>query len=48
MSFQGAASNWAAHRVRDEFESDFDAVKAAKEGRPVFFTGEVTRIYQHQ
>lgn len=38
---QGAASNWAAHRVRDEFGDSFDAVKAAESGQPVFFTGEM-------
>ncbi|KAI5055698.1 hypothetical protein GOP47_0029219 [Adiantum capillus-veneris] len=38
---QGAASNWAAHRIRDEFRDQFDAVKAAKNGEPVFFTGEM-------
>ncbi|KAL4586107.1 hypothetical protein LXL04_010738 [Taraxacum kok-saghyz] len=38
---QGAASQWAAHRVRLEHENKLDAVKAAKEGRPVFFTGEM-------
>nr|KAJ0209407.1 hypothetical protein LSAT_V11C400170600 [Lactuca sativa] len=38
---QGAASQWAAHRVRLEHESKLDAVKAAKENRPVLLTGEV-------
>ncbi|MCO5595075.1 hypothetical protein L7F22_049112 [Adiantum nelumboides] len=38
---QGAASNWAAHRIRDEFRDQFDAVKAAKSGGHVFFTGEM-------
>ncbi|XP_027162054.1 uncharacterized protein LOC113762696 [Coffea eugenioides] len=38
---QGAASRWAAHRTRFEHESKFDAIKAAKEGRPVLFTGEM-------
>lgn len=38
---QGAASRWSAHRIRDETGDIFDAVKAAKEGRPVFFTGEM-------
>jgi pimeloyl-ACP methyl ester carboxylesterase len=39
---QGAASHWAAHRVREnEFKDDFDAVKAVHEGRPVLFTGEM-------
>ncbi|KAK9074268.1 hypothetical protein SSX86_006865 [Deinandra increscens subsp. villosa] len=38
---QGAASQWAAHRVRAEHENKLDAIKAAKEGRPVFLTGEM-------
>ncbi|XP_026424490.1 uncharacterized protein LOC113320813 [Papaver somniferum] len=38
---QGAPSKWAAHRIRTEHESKFDAVKAAKEGRTVMFTGEM-------
>ncbi|KAI3931470.1 hypothetical protein MKW92_045046 [Papaver armeniacum] len=38
---QGAPSRWAAHRIRSEHESKFDAVKAAKEGRTVMFTGEM-------
>jgi pimeloyl-ACP methyl ester carboxylesterase len=40
---QGAASAWAAHRVRAEPElaALFDAAAAAAEGRPVFFTGEM-------
>lgn len=38
---QGAASKWAAHRVRDEFGDQFNAVKAAQGGQPVFFTGEM-------
>ncbi|KAF9615476.1 hypothetical protein IFM89_023734 [Coptis chinensis] len=37
---QGASSRWSAHRIRSEHESRFDAIKAAKEGRPVLFTGE--------
>lgn len=39
---QGAASNWAAHAVRQEepFAMAFDAVAAAEAGRPVYFTGE--------
>ena len=37
---QGARSSWAAHRVReDHFQDEFDAVKAAQEGRQVNFTG---------
>ncbi|KAF8017065.1 hypothetical protein BT93_H2318 [Corymbia citriodora subsp. variegata] len=38
---QGASSEWSAHRVIGENESKFDAIKAAKEGRPVLFTGEM-------
>ncbi|KAH9604144.1 hypothetical protein KSS87_010484, partial [Heliosperma pusillum] len=38
---QGAASRWAAERVRNAHGSKFDAVKAAKEGHPVLFTGEM-------
>lgn len=30
--------------MRAEDESKFDALKAAKEGRPVLFTGEVCKI----
>jgi len=39
---QGAASNWAAHAVRQEepFASAFDALAATEAGRPVYFTGE--------
>ena len=39
---QGAASNWAAHAVRQEepFASAFDALGATEAGRPVYFTGE--------
>jgi hypothetical protein len=39
---QGAASNWAAHAVRQEepFATAFDAVGATQAGRPVYFTGE--------
>lgn len=39
---QGAASNWAAHAVRQEepFATAFDAVAATQAGRPVYFTGE--------
>ena len=43
MAQKGAASRWAAHRTRFEHESKFDAIKAAKEGRPVLFTGEVRK-----
>ncbi|KAL0464851.1 UNVERIFIED_CONTAM: Proline iminopeptidase [Sesamum latifolium] len=38
---QGASSRWSAHRIRAENESQFDAIKAVKEGRPVLFTGEM-------
>lgn len=39
---QGAASNWAAHRVREQhYAAEFDAVAAARAGRPVLFTGEM-------
>ncbi|KAG6427179.1 hypothetical protein SASPL_111419 [Salvia splendens] len=38
---QGASSSWSAHRIRAENESQFDAMKAIKEGRPVLFTGEM-------
>lgn len=38
---QGASSSWSAHRIRSEDEGKFDAIKAAKEGRPVIFMGEV-------
>lgn len=38
---KGASSRWSAHRIRDEYGNKFDAAKAAKEGRPVLFTGEV-------
>ena len=37
---QGAASAWAAERVREsEFKQAFEAVRSAEEGRPVLFTG---------
>ena len=44
---QGVPSQWAAQRIREANGSKFDAIKAAKEGRPVYFTGEVTfwRLY---
>lgn len=38
---QGASSRWSAHRVSATYQSKYDAIKAAKEGRPVFFTGEM-------
>ncbi|KAL0724582.1 hypothetical protein Bca4012_039181 [Brassica carinata] len=37
----GASSSWSAHRLRETFECKFDAVKAAKEGQNVLFTGEM-------
>ncbi|KAM7472244.1 hypothetical protein LguiA_010427 [Lonicera macranthoides] len=38
---QGASSHWSAHRIRAENESKFDAIKAARDGRPILFTGEM-------
>ncbi|RDX68228.1 Proline iminopeptidase, partial [Mucuna pruriens] len=38
---QGAASKWSANSVRTEVEDKFDAIRAAKEGVPVLFTGEM-------
>ncbi|XP_057499413.1 uncharacterized protein LOC130783683 [Actinidia eriantha] len=38
---QGASSRWSAHRIRAEDGGRFDAIQAAKEGRPVLFTGEM-------
>lgn len=38
---KGASSLWSAQRIRDLNDNKFDAIKAAKDGRPVFFTGEV-------
>ncbi|CAL9205674.1 unnamed protein product [Musa hybrid cultivar] len=38
---QGAPSQWSAQKIRGKYESIFDPVGAAKEGRPVFFTGEM-------
>ncbi|XP_018675961.2 uncharacterized protein LOC135627521 isoform X2 [Musa acuminata AAA Group] len=37
----GAPSQWSAQKIRGKYESIFDPVGAAKEGRPVFFTGEM-------
>lgn len=37
----GGASRWAAQRVRDAHAAEFDASAAAREGRPVLFTGEM-------
>ncbi|GKU96820.1 hypothetical protein SLEP1_g10012 [Rubroshorea leprosula] len=39
--FTGASSRWSAQRLRAKHENKFDAIKAAGEGRPVLFTGEV-------
>ncbi|KAF5946272.1 hypothetical protein HYC85_016500 [Camellia sinensis] len=41
---QGTSSRWSAKRIRDEDGGKFDAIKAAKEGRPVLFTGEVGKM----
>uniref|UniRef100_A0A7N0T2K0 AB hydrolase-1 domain-containing protein n=1 Tax=Kalanchoe fedtschenkoi TaxID=63787 RepID=A0A7N0T2K0_KALFE len=38
---QAAASGWSAQKIRAEVESKFDAIQAAREGRPVLFTGEM-------
>ncbi|KAJ6810174.1 uncharacterized protein M6B38_158140 [Iris pallida] len=38
---QGASSQWSANTIRDEYDSLFDPAKAAKENRPVYFTGEM-------
>lgn len=38
---QGSPSKWSAHKIGSECESLFDPIKAIKEGRPVYFTGEV-------
>ncbi|GKU96830.1 hypothetical protein SLEP1_g10022 [Rubroshorea leprosula] len=38
---QGASSRWSAQRLRAKYENKFDAIKAAGEGRPVLFTGEM-------
>ncbi|KAK1286321.1 hypothetical protein QJS10_CPB20g02155 [Acorus calamus] len=38
---EGTSSRWSAHKVRGEVESIFDPIKAVKEGRPVYFTGEM-------
>ncbi|KZV37407.1 Proline iminopeptidase [Dorcoceras hygrometricum] len=37
----GSSSSWSAHRIRSEFDSQFDAIKSVEEGRPVLFTGEM-------
>ncbi|XP_028096212.1 uncharacterized protein LOC114296117 isoform X1 [Camellia sinensis] len=41
---QGTSSRWSAKRIRDEDGGKFDAIKAAKEGRPILFTGEVGKV----
>ena len=41
FNLKGASSGWSAQRIRAKDEGKFDAVKAAKEGRLVLFTGEV-------
>ncbi|XP_061960475.1 uncharacterized protein LOC133681444 [Populus nigra] len=38
---QGDSSRWSAQRIWTENGSKFDAIRAVKEGRPVFFTGEM-------
>ncbi|XAR54013.1 Prolyl aminopeptidase [Bertholletia excelsa] len=38
---QGASSQWSAHKIRAEVDERFDAIRAAKEGRPILFTGEM-------
>ncbi|KAJ1443524.1 Peptidase S33 [Sesbania bispinosa] len=38
---QGSGSRWSAGRIRTEVEDKFDPIKAAREGRPVLFTGEM-------
>lgn len=38
---QGASSQWSANMIRGEYDSLFDPAKAAKENRPVYFTGEM-------
>ncbi|KAJ8573207.1 hypothetical protein K7X08_009718 [Anisodus acutangulus] len=38
---QGASSLWSAQKIRAENENKFDAIEAAKGGRPVLFTGEM-------
>jgi hypothetical protein len=40
-ALQGSPSRWSASRIRTEVEDKFDAIKAAREGLPVLFTGEV-------
>ncbi|XP_042472942.1 proline iminopeptidase-like [Zingiber officinale] len=38
---QGAPSKWSAQKIRSEHENIFDPIGAAKECRPVYFTGEM-------
>lgn len=38
---QGSASQWSAHRIRDQFGTRFDAVALAQADLPVAFTGEM-------
>ncbi|KAF3620203.1 putative desiccation protectant protein Lea14 -like protein [Capsicum annuum] len=38
---QGASSLWSAQRIRAKNDDKFDAIEAAKVGRPVLFTGEM-------
>ncbi|CAM6115733.1 unnamed protein product [Calypogeia fissa] len=38
---QGAASKWAAQRVREELAGQFDAIQAASNSQKVLFTGEM-------
>ncbi|XP_058737413.1 uncharacterized protein LOC131609657 isoform X1 [Vicia villosa] len=38
---QGSSSRWSASRIRTEADEKFDAIKAAREGLPVYFTGEM-------
>lgn len=46
LVLKGASSGWSAHKIRAEYENQFNAILAAKEGRPVYFTGEVSAILQ--
>ncbi|XP_009104314.1 proline iminopeptidase [Brassica rapa] len=38
---EGDSSRWSAHKLREKVECKFDAVRAAKEGQNVLFTGEM-------
>ncbi|KAL0805917.1 hypothetical protein Bca101_098408 [Brassica carinata] len=38
---EGASSRWSAHKLREKVECKFDAIRAAKEGQNVLFTGEM-------